>query len=456
METSKDVNDRSSDYVFVSYSHKDSISDFLDFFDGMHYNLVYDESLSFGEEWDLNVRRFINNDRCKGLICILSPSSIVSRPVLQELDYARIYNKNVFAISTANCSVEELASAVTNTMERNVAVFIADHFPPNKLYLNARDLRQSRGQIVNTLREWGLEPEREEGYDSDTIVIDSRLSDLPEERNRLDMQQRGYLEYDFDVLREILSNFDRDVVVLDVGCSNGDGGYLRFASLPGISKVIGIDKRRSLIDEAKEKYGKDPRFRFYNVDADTDGFVDKIRAILEQEGCDSVDFVYASLTLHLLKSPSVFLLRLYDLFSEDGMIMLRESDDSGKLCNPGGELLTELLRRYDRITHSASDRYFGMKMYKLLYDAGYTDIRMKYRYFDTCGKNRAQKEKMFEVGFGYRIRRLDAIARDNPDNAKLQEEIAWQKDALERIHQLFIQRGFLYVNTTFVAIAGIR
>ena len=59
------MNDRANDYVFISYSHADNIEKYLDYFDHLNFNIVYDETLSFGEEWDLNVRRFINNNCCK-------------------------------------------------------------------------------------------------------------------------------------------------------------------------------------------------------------------------------------------------------------------------------------------------------------------------------------------------------------------------------------------------------
>lgn len=171
---------------------------------------------------------------------------------------------------------------------------------------------------------------------------------------------------------------------------------------------------------------------------------------------EKIDLAFSALTLHHLKNPSLLLLKLYEILSDDGVLVIRGADDGSKMCHPGGELMSEFLLRYNNLINSVSDRYFGRKMFKLLYDAGYVNIRMRYSVSDTCEKSRLQKELMYKVGFSYRIKRLDELEKRNLNNQKLLKEIAWQKDALGKIKALFSQREFWYSNTTYIAIARVQ
>lgn len=446
------MNDRANDYVFISYSHADNIEKYLDYFDHLNFNVVYDETLSFGEEWDLNVRRFINNNCCKGVICLLSRSSIKSRAVLQELDYTRIYNKPCFAISLENASIDEILSSIENSDDLTVANFIAEYFPPKKLFLKANELEDRASQVTNTFSEWGLFPTEPSG----PTDIERYSSNQEGEKERLDTQQQGYVDLDMEVLTESLQSFERNnLVIVDLGCSSGDVTYSRFSKFDNVSKVIGIDYNPNDIADANEKYGNE-KFSFFVMDLDDENIIPDIQKLLEEMDVEKIDLVFSALTLHHLKNPSLLLLKLYEILSDDGILVIRGADDGSKMCHPGGELMSEFLLRYNKLINSVSDRYFGRKMFKLLYDAGYVNIRMRYSVSDTCEKSRLQKELMYKVGFSYRVKRLDELEKRNLNNQKLLKEIAWQKDALGKIKALFSQRDFWYSNTTYIAIARVQ
>ena len=102
------MNDRTKDHVFLSYSHKDDISGILEEFRRRGYNVVYDDAMSYGEEWDLNARRYIGSDKCKGVVFLVSENFLVSKSVLTETEYAARFRKKSFCVLMQGMTVPEL------------------------------------------------------------------------------------------------------------------------------------------------------------------------------------------------------------------------------------------------------------------------------------------------------------------------------------------------------------
>ena len=446
------MNDTQSDYVFLSYSHKDNVEHILEFFASNGYNVVFDDVLSAGEEWNLRVRRYINNERCKGIVCLASMNSIVSPAVLTELDYTRLYNKNTLAIVKDADSIQELVDSVTNDHDRNIASFFAEYFPSNKIYVSERLLEKDMTRIFTALEKWGMRTSKE--YSDYVVNRYDTLSDF--EVQRLDIQQRGYQDLDSDLINGQVSKLDRKgLLLLDLGCSDGNLTHDRFAGVEDIDCVIGVDINQRAIESANRNYADD-KFHFYTVDLNDPECISQIRSLVQENGHSTVDIAFAALTLHHLKNPPLLLLSLYDILSEDGRVIIRESDDRGKNCYPKGDLLSEFLDRYDKLLNDVNNRKFGRSLYKHLYDSGYVDIEMRYVVRDTCQMNRATKEQMFQVGFGYRYNQLKRISDDNPGNDNIQNEVQWQLKTLDELKAIFLSRDFWYMNTTYIATAGVR
>ena len=118
-------------------------------------------------------------------------------------------------------------------------------------------------------------------------------------------------------------------------------------------------------------------------------------------------------------------------------------------------MLQEILERYEKLVNT-SDRANGRKLYGQLYNAGYVDIRMLYSCVDTCEKDRCSREHLFDVGFSFRLNRIDDLLRKNPDNAQLKHEREWFAKALSELKAAFVERSFWYCNTSYIAIAGVK
>lgn len=446
------MNDRTQDYVFVSYSHKDDIQPLLQAFAQRRYNLVYDEAMSYGEEWDLKARRYIQNPKCKGVLSLLSRYSLYSKPVLKETEYAERFKKNLFAVLLENQPLAETYARLSPTLNEDqqyVLDEMMESFPPEQLYTFANGINWDK--VAQTFATWGFAPTLENRYDQLTQVTYS--SDIVGEDKRLHRQQESYYDLDMQVIGRMLDKLGKNnVTVLDIGCGNGDTSLSRFGDDPRIAKVIGVDYHPRSIEEARRKaasYGD--RFAFYEVDLNASDAIDRIRAAMAEQGVEKIDLVFAALVLHHLENPQLLLLKLYDVFDERGKIIVRGSDDGGKLCYPQSELLTEILDRYGRLT-SSSDRENGRKLYSQLYHAGYINPQMKYVVSDTTD---ADKDMLFHLAFGFRLNRIDALVAKNPDNAFLLQEREWMANALARFKEAFFRQDFWYCVTTYIASAEV-
>lgn len=444
------MNDRTREYVFLSYSHKDDISDQIKMIESKGYNIVYDSSLHIGDSWDLKIRRYINNSLCKGVITFISRASLSSKAVLLETDYAKQFMKNTMAISLENVSLSKILATIKDEESKIIAGEIIENFPPEKLYVNVSNL-ESNTRFYNTLEEWGLKKIVGLG----NIILQTHTSNIAGEKIRIDKQQKGYYDFDMHSINQVLNTFKReDLCVLDLGCSSGKLTASRFCDCR-IAKVIGLDyNQRDIIEAKNSNYGE--KFVFYNLNLEKRTCVEEIKNILIENNVDKVDIVFSALTLHHLNNPLTLLLQLYDVFNKDGKIIVRGSDDGGKMCYPNNELLKELFERYNKLINSVTDRYNGRKLYKYLYDAGYVNIYMDYNITDTCEKSRAEKEIIYEIGFGFRRNRLKTIAQMNAENSIIINEVEWQLNALDKIKEMFCNREFWYCVTSYMAIASVE
>ena len=450
------MNDRSKDYVFISYSHANNIDSLIDEFDKKGYNVVYDRAMSYGEEWDLNARRYISSEKCKGVIFILSESSLTSKAVLTEIEHTMRFRKKFFSVMLHNLTRLELYNSICNNLDENkkyILDSIMEYLTNEQLYVQMSNLDWDK--INSTFEGWDFKSET--NGDTENLVLSRYTSERKGEKERLLRQQQGYYNFDMKAINQVLEEFDRDdLCVLDLGCSNGSVAISRFANNPKIKKVIGVDYNSADIEEAKvlaQEYGD--KFSFYQVDLEDEKVIPKLNQILKENGVAKVDIVFAALVLHHLKNPKLLLLKLYDIFNDDGKIIVRGSDDGGKLCHPRMDLLTEILDRYSKIV-TTSDRSNGRKIYGQLYSTGFVNIKMLYSITDTCEKDRKNKENLFKVGFGFRLNTLDELIALNPNNSHLKSEREWLANALTTFKEVFCDRDFWYCNTSYIAIAGVR
>lgn len=442
-------------YIFLSYSHHgESIDEYVTIIEAEGYHVVYDSEISFGEEWNLKVRRQLSNSRCKGLILFLTERAAQSNAVLTELEYAEKYSKPCLAVVMQHDAPEEVFAAAKATAKGDAKFLvesIAEFFPQNKLYIhkNEFDFRKNE-KLKKTFRSWGFFPDEKQQAD---FTASTYSSEIQGEKERLKWQADGYTEFDAQAIQKALDKLQgNDLVVLDLGCADGYVTYSRFAEIDRIKKVIGVDYNQNDLDEAKRKYASD-KFSFHHVDLNSENFIRDIRQILDEENVEGVDIVFAAFILQHVKDARILLLRLFDILNKGGKVIVRESDDGCKVGFPGDELGGEIIRRTNAIIRS-SDRDFGRKLYPYMNELGYDDIELMYQITDTIGKSRREREWLFTMGFSFRLNRVKSILDENPGSEFLAKEYLWLKEALDKLRVIFHSRGYYYSARAFIAIGS--
>lgn len=447
------------DYVFLSYSHanKDAVSAIIQWFKENRYNVVFDSEIIAGEMWDKAVRGYIGDAKCKGVLVIMSEASLNSFPVLKEMDYAELFHKRSAAILLDDCSVDKLSKARIEAEDNMVKKEILKYFPDEKMHINAKEIVGKENgadeTLMYTLENWGLH--QGSAWDSGSIDISGYTSFIEGEKQRLSSQREVYYSFDMEAINRVLDKYpdDAQLTVLDLGCSNGMLTMSRFTDAK-IAHVVGIDYNQSDIGDAISGC-TDARYNFFCMDMEEEGFKERLVKELSSLSIAKVDIVFMALTLHHLKKPQKLLRSLKDVLNSNGCLIIRGSDDGAKLCHPENELMHEFFDRYAKIVNKVTDRNNGRKLYSQLYNSGYSDITMLYQNADTCSRSESDKAVFYHVGFDFREQRLNEIAKKNPSNESIQDEVRWQLATLEKIKGMFMQEDFWYLNTSFIAIASI-
>ena len=448
------MRDPSKKYVFFSYAHSgDDISDLVEWFEKSGYNFIYDDVMLPGENWEIKAFQFISSPNCAGVLFLTSRNFLGSSPVMSEVVAARGYNKNSACLSLENCALGESARLVVGQAEKNISEMILKSFPKEEIYTYKRNVLTGAdsGKLLKVLDAWGVE-KQEVSLTEIVADLSSYTSDIPGEEKRLQNQKQGYYEFDTFAIAAATENFPSDypITVLDLGCSDGSVGVSRFSDTR-FDRVIGVDYNPKDVEKAK-KAGYDPKFDFITLNLASPDLEEELRTELAARDVKKVDLIFMALTLHHLKNPTELLRKLFDVLQDDGVILIRGSDDGGKLCYPESELLRDFLSKYDVLVKGVSDRCNGRKLYKQLSDAGFVKIKMLYNTVDTCEKNRSEKEHLYNVGFGFREARLkEAVAKNT--NPTVVEEANALLEMLINIKELFCTRDFWYANTSYIAIA---
>lgn len=99
--------DEESNYIFISYSHRDfkPVYSDLAFFSYNNRKKVrfwYDEGLPAGDDWFLAANQKLNDPRCVGVVFYLSENFLRSSAVLREIEIVKKLKKPYFTITLEN------------------------------------------------------------------------------------------------------------------------------------------------------------------------------------------------------------------------------------------------------------------------------------------------------------------------------------------------------------------
>jgi hypothetical protein len=91
---------------FISYSRKDAVTaaQVVHFLEGHEVPTWFDQNdITHGKRWDAEIEFALTG--CRGVVVLLSPNSVVSENVLDEISYALDHGRMVMPILIAECKL---------------------------------------------------------------------------------------------------------------------------------------------------------------------------------------------------------------------------------------------------------------------------------------------------------------------------------------------------------------
>lgn len=228
--------------------------------------------------------------------------------------------------------------------------------------------------------------------------------------------------------------------VLDIGCSNGFKTEMLFDRYENIKEIFGIDIDENAINEAKTKFAGNTKYKF------------ELKNINELDLKQKYDIICMSYVLQHLEKPKQVVIKLRNLLTERGVLIIKVPDDSFKLCYPDDEnLLNKIFTLYEneimpkQVTTKYTDRHIGKKVYSYLKEAGYNNIKLYHNITDTVNKSLEDRKKLFKSSIYFR----NASNKSNVDESvKLEME-----NLLNKMSKKFEDDNFYYTMSVLYYIA---
>lgn len=156
-------------FIFVSYSHKDAewLRPDVFYLFKAGVRMWFDPSLKHGEDWSQKVRKCFEHKNCIGACFYLSPNSVVSNAIAQEIQFALDAQKTNPDFKITSVSIgkktafqllrEQDAAIDENEKERYYRLYL-EAFPKEVLFFNREEEINSVHHLpsmVCTFEEWG-------------------------------------------------------------------------------------------------------------------------------------------------------------------------------------------------------------------------------------------------------------------------------------------------------------
>lgn len=168
-----------SDYFFISYSHKDFKSVYVDllYLQENKLNVWYDREMAAGSNWEKIAVKYLAPFECKGVIFYVSENALVSDSFIKEVEFAQKFQKPIITIimpfesdyifegNSVKGKTFSASKMISILKENNVnipefeekKVKLEEYFPDNIIYLPiSMDPSQKVEQIKTKIKEMPL------------------------------------------------------------------------------------------------------------------------------------------------------------------------------------------------------------------------------------------------------------------------------------------------------------
>ena len=265
------------------------------------------------------------------------------------------------------------------------------------------------------------------------------------------LRERNSYAIDMKAINYVKSQMNRKKYnVLVLGCAYGFIAETRFGLDDDIENVICIDKSEAVLAKARQLYANYPHMKFYQVELQCQSYAEKIRAILDENGIDEIDIVFAADLFRYLNCPQIPLRCTRKILRKGGFLICKGCDDSKKAAYPDpSDCLGKLLNSC-RLLPGMPNYYIGKEMPILLANAGFRIKSIMTDIISTVNMSFEEKEELFLSSFTRRKNIANKILQRDPHTEPHVEKLLAEIDDFENI---FYNTGFWYSDSTLLFIA---
>ncbi len=430
--------------VFISYRRKDGSYPTMFLYHDLiesGYNVFYDvANIRNGEFPKLIEENIIS---CTDFLLVVTESTFSEKIfdendwVHKEIKLALELNKNIVPVFVGGTVIpDNIPNDISKVCDYNGV----NQIDPQMIHdINKKMFKEYLKAPYHSLDVSGKARQR-------CSIYDATYGD---EFQRLRIQAQNSLSSDMDVLERYI-NKDKKYNVLDVGCAYGFVGTSRFRG-ESFSNIIGIDKNEKCILKARE-ITDDSRFSYYLADIESDEFDEKIESIMSENQIEKFDVIYVALVIHHLKEPIKFLKKAKKLLSQEGVIIVRGSDDGSKLAYNDNGLMKKIIDLTLAVS-DVSDRYNGRKIFSQLKKAGFTEVNIFSYMRDISSLDFDERENLFNESFSYRINYVRREYESDPDSLQKRNNFLGMEELLAKFQERFYDTTFWYCEYDYIAVA---
>lgn len=267
----------------------------------------------------------------------------------------------------------------------------------------------------------------------------------------LRIRSRRSYAMDIQAISYAKSRLDRKKYnVLVLGCAYGFVAETRFGLDDDIEHVICIDKNREVVEKARELYSTYPHMQFFAADVQGDTYVSELRKIMESLGIDGFDMMFTSDIFRYLNNPRATIRSTRKLLTDDGILIIRDSDDANKIAYPDKEKYLQTIIEKTEKAPGMPNYRIGRELPLLIRNSGFTLCDIRTDIHTTIQMNYEEKEEFFLSTFGSR-KSIAAQVLSSPINGK--KELENLIAAIDNLENTFYNADFWYSESNLVFIA---
>lgn len=312
---------------------------------------------------------------------------------------------------------------------------------------------QSENQLLNANSEL-----------TDLTIKDSEkyaYSGQVDSNDKFKFQANLYFDIDSKAIVKVMNQLRKNnLVVLDLGCGDGEVTCSRFLGYSSITKIIGVDNKENQIAIAKAKakaLSDNDKCSFLVMDMDKPEFVEMLKERLKELQIDKVDIIFAAMSLHHLNCPKNLIAELKEeVLHEGGYFIVREVNDDAKMFHCDSEEDDKLVRMimddYKKIIKTG-DRACAKKVYSWFSNLGFEPIEQYYESVDISNKTNVEKQDIYNIMLGFFVSRTKNLLLNNSidDKTKKIAERILKNNA--NFYSLYLKPGawFTFTNTSIIA-----